>query len=65
MGLPSLQALGWLGGALCFCQTFFGGGLENYLGRGVGSGVSEGVLFLFHRCIFIRFLCYWTDEMHF
>ena len=48
VGLPSLQTLGWGGGALCLCQTFFGGGgsgLENYLGGGSNSGVREGVLF--------------------
>ena len=35
VGLPSLQALVG-GGRLCFCHTFFGGGLRTTLGGGGG-----------------------------
>ena len=51
MGVPSLQALSG-GGGLCFCHTFFRGGLENYLGGGLDSGVWEGVLFFVSQVVF-------------
>ena len=53
MGVPSLQALSGGGGGLCFCHTFFRGGLENYLGGGgFGLRVWEGVLFFVSRVVF-------------
>ena len=57
VGLPSLQRL-VRGGRLCFCDTLFKGGLENYLGlggvelRGLGGCsflcFTGGVLFDFY-----------------
>ena len=53
MGLPSLQALGFGGGGLCFCQTFFRGGARALpLG---GVGVWEGIFFCFTGAFLFHF----------
>ena len=46
MGLPSLQALVWGGGASLLLSHIFLGGLENYLGGGVGLRGLGGCSFL-------------------
>ena len=52
VGLPSHQAL--VGGGLCFCHTFFRGGLNTPWGEGgLNSGVWEGVLFFVSQVVFL------------
>ena len=52
VGVPYLQPLSG-GGGLCFCHTFFSGGLENYVGGGgMDSGVWESVLFFISQVVF-------------
>ena len=54
MGLPSLQALVWGGGASLLLSHIYQGGLENYLGGGVGLRGLGGC----------SFLCF-TDDFYF
>ena len=56
MGLPSLQALvGGGGGRLCFCHTFFRGGLRTTLGGGFDFRGVGGCSFFVSQVVF-----YWN-----
>ena len=65
MGGPCLQAISGGGGFAFVTHVSGGGGLENYLGGGLDSGVWEGVLFFASQVVFCWILLMLMSKSNF